>query len=51
MDFINVNILSRDNYEHGLKIEEALFINDLKLTLNNQKQSYLVNVFVQTYII
>ena len=46
MDFVNFSILSRDIHERRLKIKEALFINDLKPKLNDQKLSYPLNIFV-----
>ena len=45
MVFVNVKILSKDIYDRKLKIKEALFINDLKPTLLDQKFSYLLNIF------
>jgi hypothetical protein len=45
MDYDNVCILSRDLNERRLKIKEALFIKDLKPSLNNQLQSFCLSVF------
>ena len=46
MDITDANILSRDNYERRLKIKEALFKNDWKPALNDQKLSYPLNILV-----